>query len=469
MSRIGDGRALAGAETVRAEIAGLLRRIADASSSGDTIKVLIGRAASRLRHPDLSEGVVKRLWYGEVPAIAAHLADHIRMVAEPRASAGFVIDIDGRIRASRVPGERPPISVSLDAERVTIELQANRVPFGGLGSLRNWLLTMMGDGRIFRVVDADRGAIMTARSSIGALDLIEDAMRASPERAAALVEDAAYIADEDGLRPLNGLALDAYGIGEDAAYDPAVFLARNADVVVFRPSRGRLEVLTRTRARPSRAFDHARAWLAAQTGTVRLRVWWTDGWLNEVVEGGPAAAARLAQLIRLQRPASGLPVYEGERLNLDQVPNAEMRPFLPLLGLAGQRFDKQAFGALLAQGLGERMWLTRIGDGTARFVFVPLGPDYYARNWCFHAVGRRVSDQPDTRYGAAVEQRFVDAVKDGTPHVERVRARIREHDDSGRPGETRHASYLRLVVPVESDGETLALSFSSLTRPPAAA
>jgi len=469
MSRIGDGRGFADAAAVRTEIAGLLRRIAGGSSSSDTVKMLIGRATSRLRHPDLSEGVVKRLWYGEVPSIAAHLADHIRIVAEPRASAGFVIDTDGRIRGSRTPGERPPIAVSLDAERVTIELQASQVPFGGLGSLRSWLLTMMGDGRVFRVVDAERGSILTARSSIGALDLIEDAMRASPERAPALVDGAAYIADEDGLRPLNGIALGAYGIGEDAAYDPAVFLARNADVVIFRPVRGRLEVLTRTRQKASRAFDHGRAWLAAQSGTIRLRVWWTDGWLSEVVEGGPAAAARLAQLVRLQRPAGNLPAYEGKRLSLDQLPNAEIQPFQPLLGLAGQRFDKQAFGALLAQGLGERMWLTRIEDGAARFVFVPLGPDYYARNWCFHAVGRRVSDQPDTRYGEAIEQRFVEAANGSAPHVERVRARIREHDDAGRPGETRHANYLRLVVPVEADGEKLVLSFSSLTRPPAAA
>ena len=140
-----------GAEAIRAEIAGRLRTIAGSRSADETVKGAINRATRKLAHPELTPGLVKRLWYGEVQIVPAHLADHIRRCAENRPSTAFAIGADGRIRALDGLSGRASIIVRADDHRVTIEVSSGHAPYGGIATLRSWLLGLVSDRRPFRL------------------------------------------------------------------------------------------------------------------------------------------------------------------------------------------------------------------------------------------------------------------------------------------------------------------------------
>lgn len=460
-------KAESGAQAIRAEMAMRLRELAGPPASGESVKSQILRAARRLSHTELTPSVVKRMWYGEIHVVAAHLADHIRSACAPRHEDGFVIDADGRVRARTIGGsEQPPVAVGFGRDSITIELRAGIVSSGGLGTLRNWLLSMISDGRGFRVVDVDRASVASASSALLALDRIEEAMIRTQGRYGSLVEGMAMIADETGVRALDESVLAELGISPEASYDVAAYLVRNLDVVVFQPIAGRVDVLARARGSASRAIVHARAWLACQKGPARLRVHWGNGWLSEPVATGAAAAARLVQLVHLDANGADQPAYLSQRIRLDDVPAREMEPLQPMLGVLSRGFNQQIFNELIDRRLANRLWVVGVDDGRATFKIVPSGPDYYGRTFHFDAIGRRVSDQPDNVYGAFVEKALVEASRCAEPHFERVRARIREHSDDGTPGEIRIASYARLVVPIDAKR---VVTVSSLTPPPAVA
>ena len=63
------------ADTIREEMAGLVRRSAEPVQAGESIKALIRRSATRL---GLSFGRAKRYWYSEIRTVPAHEADKIR-------------------------------------------------------------------------------------------------------------------------------------------------------------------------------------------------------------------------------------------------------------------------------------------------------------------------------------------------------------------------------------------------------
>lgn len=454
-----------GADDVRAEMSARLKALAGPGDAGESVKSQISRAARRLSHPELTPGAVKRLWYGEVN-VFAHIADHIRAASTAGSDEGFVIDADGRIRARAVPGDRPPVVVGLGRELISVELRPSGVSAGGLGSLRHWLLSMMADGRAFRVIDVDRATMSGAKSALIALDRVEEAMTRAPGRTSSLIEGMAMIADKDGVRPLDEAVLSELGISPVASYDVACYLARNLDVVVFQPIAGRIDVLAKARGAASEAVRHARAWLGSIPGPARLRILWGDGWLSELAGTGSQAAARLVRLVALERGSEKPPDYLSRRIRLADVPAIEMEPLVPMLGILSRGFDQEIFGELINRKLAQRLWVIGVDDGRATFNYIPVGPDYYGRNFFLDAIGRRISDQPDQRYGEAVERSLVEAANDQEPHFERVQARIREHADDGTAGEVRIASYGRLVVPIE--GKRV-VTVSSLTPPPAAA
>lgn len=442
-----------------------LRALAGVPRAGENVKSQILRVTRHLAHPHLTFSVVKRMWYGEVNEVAAHLADHIRAVCEPRRQDGFVIDVEGHVRA-RIDGTASthPVTVGFGRDLVTVELKASTVSAGGLGTLRNWLLSMMSDRRDFRIVDLDRSVLSTSSNSLSALDVIEGMMKETQGRFRSLVEGTAMIADENGIRELNEQVLDEYGISPESTCDVARYLVRNLDVVVFQPIAGRIDVLARARGSISRAVIHARAWLACQTGPARLRIHWGEGWISEPAPTGSTAAARLVQLVHLEKTGSGVPLYRSQRIALDDLPAREMEPLGPMLNILSRGLNQHIFNELIDRRLAHRLWVVGIDDGRATFKFVPGGPDYYGPSFAFDAIGRRVSDQPDSAYGAEVEKALVEASTFSQPYFERVSARIREHADDGTPGVVRIARYGRLVVPIDA---RRVVTVSSLTPPPA--
>jgi len=456
-----------GSQAIRDEMSTRLRALAGSPAAGESVKSQILRATRRLAHPQLTASIVKRLWYGEIRIVPAHLADHIRAAGEPRSEEGFIIDADGHVRARAGNGIRHhPVAVGFGRETVTIELRPSTVSAGGLGTLRNWLLSMISDPRGFRVVDVDRATLSPPSNALKALDRIEEAMKETQGRYGSLVHGMAMIADENGVRELNEAVLAELGISPESSCDVALYLARNLDVVVFQPIGGRTDVLARARGTATRAVIHARAWLACQTAPARLRIHWGEGWLSEPVPDGSIAAARLMQLVHLDHAGQKQPLYLAERIELDDVPAREMEPLRPMLSVLSRGFNQHTFNELMDRRLAHRLWAVGIDGGRATFKFVPVGPDYYGKSFAFDAVGQRVADQPDGVYGRAVEKALVEAASFSRPYFERVRARIREHGDDGTPGVVRIARYGRLVVPIDAKR---VVTVSSLTPPPAVA
>src|SRR6185295_12569954 len=97
---------------------------------------------------------------------------------------------------------------------------------------------------------------------LAALDRLEEWLKDSPERAAALVQGPAMFADERGVRPLDAAALEAFGVHPEADYDVAAYLARNMGIVTLSPEGQSLRVLARASGKADRAVENAAAYLA---------------------------------------------------------------------------------------------------------------------------------------------------------------------------------------------------------------
>lgn len=456
------------AEDIRREIAEHLVTIAGNVPAGTSTKEIFRRVETRLAHPEINGRMVKALWYREVKNIPAHIADHVRCQVESKPASAFVIDADGRIRGTSPGPVLAPIRGRVETSRICLEISPSRAPYQGVATLRHWLLSLLTEPRPFRLTDLDRGTVAEVSNPIAALDRLEDWLRESPGRPAALAEGPCMLADDRGVRPIDAATLAGFGIHPDADYDVAAFLARNHGVVVFLSEGQTLQVLARASGRSTRAVENAAAYLSLRSERVRIVVWWCGTWLRETESEGDAAAQRLRRLCSLRKPDKPPADYEGTRVRLDDVPERDLVPYRPLLSLVGARFDTAAYARLLSSGVGDRLTIAEVDGAATRIVYFPYGPDYYGGNWPLRAVGRSIRDQPDQSYGAAVEQRYVEAVRDNVIHFERVRATIRE--SSGRlAGDCRRSSYTRLILPFGEGRERLAVAYSAFTRQPGTA
>jgi len=451
------------AEDIRREVAEHLVAIAGVVPAGTSTKEILRRVETRLAHPEINGRMVKALWYREVKNIPAHIADHIRSRVEAKPEAAFVIDADGRIRGA-AQNTLAPIRGRVEASRISLDISPTKAPYQGVATLRHWLLSLLTEPRPIRLTDLDRGMVVEVSGPLAALDRLEDMLREQPGRPRTLIEGPAMFADDLGVRPLNSEALERFGIHPEADYDVPAFLARNMGVVTIVRHGDGLQVMARASDRSTRSIENAATYLALRMEPTRLGVWWSGTWLRESNEDGAVAATRLRHLTKLDQPSAPLPVYEGERVAIDEVSAMELAPFHPLLSLYGRRFDNGALGQLFSLGIGDRMTIVEASSEGPRFVYFPYGPDYYGRDWALQAVGRVMRDQPDKEYGLAVERRYVEALSDNVIHFERVRATIKE--TGARPGESRRSSYSRLIVPFNEGRRRLVASYTVLTRQP---
>ena len=456
------------AEDIQREIAEHLVAIAGNVPAGTSTKEIFRRIETRLAHPEINGRMVKALWYREVKNIPAHIADHVRTQVEARPDAAFVIDAEGRIRGASQGQVLAPIRGRVEASRISLEISPSQAPYQGVATLRHWLLSLLTEPRPFRLTDLDRGSVVEVSNPIAALDRLEDWLRESPGRPAALVEGPGMLADDQGVRPLDAATLASFGVHPDADYDVAAFLVRNRGVVVFFPEGPALQVLARANGRSTRAVENAAAYLALRSERVKLAVWWCGTWLRETESGGQGAAQRLRRLCSLRKPDKPPADYEGSRVRLEDVPERDLIPYRALLSLVGARFDTAAYARLLSSGVGDRLTIAEVDGASTRIVYFPYGPDYYGGTWPLRAVGRAIRDQPDANYGLAVERCYVEAARDNVVDFERVRATIRE--STGRlSGDCRRSSYSRLIVPFGEGGERLAVAYSAFTPQPGTA
>ncbi|MBI1775031.1 MAG: hypothetical protein HYR63_06765 [Proteobacteria bacterium] len=449
------------AEAIRDEIVQHMHAIAASTSPGTTIKGKIRFVARHLAHPELSAATIKRLWYREIRVIPAHIVDYIRERSRPKQTTRFVIDPQGVIRQWHGSGAEPTaVRIRIERAHVVVEISPSRVSRGGLGMLRQYLLTLMLDQRPIRLVNLDRNKPSDVSSAVAALEALEEMMSDISLQTAAIQPCYPIIAGPAGIQSFDRAAQNRYDVTAVMDDATARYLARTHAIVVFMQGGSHLTVYAAAGDSRSEAATHAMAWLTAQAGPIEMRVWWVDAWLNDRDATGAGAALRLESLMRLKWPTEPPPTYVGERVPLDDVAEAELQPYRPLLALAGTTFDRSAFDALVASDRIDRLTIATVAVSETRRLYVGTGHDYYGPTWWLECIGTPLGDQPDPVYGAAVEARYCAAAMENAMHFERVHARIRESS-----GHFRRSCYTRLIMPFDQRDSSLCVGYTVLSGP----
>jgi len=367
---------------------------------------------------------------------------------------GFAVDRAGRVLPLEASGDEAVARVRLDETQVAIELRAATLSSAVAQILRQWLLTLLGDERPILVLDVKRARVSYWRSAIDVMEFVTSLLGEASLKPAPLDDTLLLIAGAGGVSQLGGRSSDR----------EAGRLIRAGDRIAFLPEADRLTVLAKAGISAD-VLANACAWLSAQgPRTIRLRVWLGQGWINEALACGIAAAERLRQLVRLDGFEAPLPSYVGRRVRAEELPAEEFRRLAPLLALYGATLDDAAVSGLLRGGFGDWLCVTGVREGHGRYIVHAPGPDYVGPAWHAKASGSRLVDQPDSAYGRNVNDRIVAASQGNGPHVEYVQAGIREAHDDHPLGDTRLTKYVRVAVPCHRDGENVVLSYTILRR-----
>lgn len=445
---------------VRREVQELLREIAGPKLPRETIKGAINRVVTSLDHPELEAGTVKRFWYAEQTVMPAHLVDYIRRRSPRRANRSFTIDRSGRVSMPPLAGAVPVITVLLDDERITVQLHVQSPGSAAASILKQWLLTMLSDPRPFRIVDVLHHRISQRRSAVEALDYLDGFGRDKSLSSDLGGEAVAMAAQAAGVSTLADLAKTLTEKTASNPRDLAALLVRTHDCIAFVPGSDLLTVF----AKPSTSLacrEVALSWLMSQgISKVRLRIWLSHSWIAETYSSLSEACDRLYTIFSAQSLAIPTPRYSGRRVRAEQLEEDESRLLAPILNLPHNEFDETAVTSLLRSGYADRLFLIRIRDGYGQFINYPSGFDFVGSAWRLTAPGLRIVDQPDRSYGEYVNQRFLEAAKEGTPHVEHVHALIHESDDDASLKEMRSVHYIRVAVPCHNGRDQIVISYT---------
>jgi hypothetical protein len=244
-----------------------------------------------------------------------------------------------------------------------------------------------------------------------------------------------------------------------ADFDAVDFAVRNLGyvLIVDRPD------FVRVRLRPlltsSRAVAALYFYLAERSPPRAAIAWFDDAWHDEVCGNAKALIARLTSLLH---GSTRVPVPEphiATRRSLDTVLNPDGHPFAPLLRawLKGSRDELQAVAR--EYGLWDRANIAERDPDRGDFFFRHVGKaiQVYSPEWGTRAVGRRLSEQPDSAYGRWIEAGCAAADDSRMARCELVHASV-----AWRGGEVRRWRYERLMLPFEAaDGRRMVMSISA--------
>jgi hypothetical protein len=187
----------------------------------------------------------------------------------------------------------------------------------------------------------------------------------------------------------------------------------------------------------------------------------TTVWQSEIHSSREAAIARLSELCAARFALTNRERFLVEPQDYSRLFEDESNP-LQLLAqkwrMSLGHFDPSVISFAITQQLLSRLIIAGvkppgnepvfrfIGDGHANW----LDPDYH-----LHAIGKKMTDQPDREYGGWVSEFYKSVALSGEPRYDFVTARIQ------RPPETYVTRYERLLLPWKTPSDEVLVTLSS--------
>ncbi|HEX2116590.1 MAG TPA: hypothetical protein VHM01_19470 [Alphaproteobacteria bacterium] len=244
-----------------------------------------------------------------------------------------------------------------------------------------------------------------------------------------------------------------------ADYDPLAYAVRNLGFVLIVERPGFLRLRLRPLLVSSRAVAAMFYCLAERRPPRSAIAWFDDAWHDELCGGPKHLYRRLTEILHRSARSFVAEPFLATRRSLDAVLNPPGHPFAPLLKswLNGSRDDLLV--SAQQQGLWERAMVAEQDPVTGVFRFRHSGGSIqlYGSEWSDKAVGRRVSEQPDSAYGRWIEDGCAAVNETNDARVELVHAAVTRSD-----GEVHRWRYERLMLPFKAvDGRRMVMSVSA--------
>jgi hypothetical protein len=451
-----------GSETIRQEMARLVKLAAGSPRAGEHRKEQIRRAA---RYLGLDYGRVKRYWYGEVELALADEVDRIRAVVRSRQGGAPLHNLTdftpesvrdemaGLVRRAAEPilgGEqirdqigRAASVLSLDPGRVKRYWyrEVERPPAHEVEAVRE----VMSRARI----PASRPSVATTASGARSLQghlLVDDVGRSWP-------------VDSPHLREMLGVLIDDFDLVE--------FAIRNFGWIEVKPAGRGFAIKFSPRMARARALDAVYDLLTTvPPASTALVIRSASGWEHEVWPSTADAAARINTLVSaadrggIQRfTASRQPLTVLFKQRDDHLADM-LNGARHLLGAESAencvRFAVSDPRGLVGVSVADRQGGEEIGSW--RHHYVGTGLRFYTAEDRRRLVGAGLHQGHDREYGAFCARAHDRAMAASEPVVEDVRALVfRKH---APPMESR---YRRLLIPMNGlDGRSMILVASQI-------
>jgi hypothetical protein len=241
--------------------------------------------------------------------------------------------------------------------------------------------------------------------------------------------------------------------------DPLAYAVRNLGFVLIIDRPGFLRLRLRPLLVSSRTVAALFYWLAEHRPARSAVAWFDDQWHDEVCGGPRQLYQRLSEMLHASARSLVSEPYLATRRSMDAILDPPGHPFAPLLKswLRGSREDLLAIAR--RQGLWERAMVAERDPLSGGFRFRHSGGSIqlYGAEWSEKAAGRRLSEQPDSAYGAWIEQGCANVDEARNVRVELVHAAV-----VGSDRQVRRWRYERLMLPFEAaDGRRVVMSISA--------
>lgn len=255
-------------------------------------------------------------------------------------------------------------------------------------------------------------------------------------------------------------------------FDPVGFVVRNLGFVqyeVFADSFAQITLF------PKRVTLQALAAVQRRILSDTVRVFRLDYlddetklWTQELAMNPREAIGKLNRLCGTYAEGAVREGYEVEPLDLGAVMADERHPAHSLLRKwrsAFHQFDDGIMPFIAKHGLASQSMVIGIDPKRPEPIFRFIGEGYaiYGGDYFLRAVGQKVADQPDKRYGEWVAPFYSEVASTWQPRLDRCSAPIK---DATRP----HLRYERLILPWSTaSGEVLLTLSTRFLEPEAAA
>lgn len=270
-----------------------------------------------------------------------------------------------------------------------------------------------------------------------------------------LIDDEGAVTDNRSLQLRS--RLNAVQTG-DAFGDYAI---RNLGFVAIQPLHSSVHVRLRPTHVSPVAFAGLMYWLAdQQPERVMLACLEQGDWQHQMLGNADAAAVKIAQIVsRAQRRPDDNFLSENRSIDdlaLDH-PMRKLYEARAELEAAVRRHDLHLAGDIMKAHVGGRHSISAADHDLKRIVLAAVGNGFAAEAnyWMGRAVGHRVDDMPDARYGAWMAESYAAAMREGTPQLHDIDIMVQWPSETQRRYRTR-----RLLLPMK-DGQNRPMVLSA--------